>query len=192
MSEKNSKWDFFKKPIFWFLFSILIIISIITYVESRKVTKKFVFTDNNLVLNGTDYGIDTLTRVVLSEVYQMDSVDILIGYMPSPLEGVKLDNGLPLAAYIVPHPYKEKSYFIFMSRYLDKTTLLIAITHELVHAKQYYSGDLVKIDEAIYIYKGDTINAMDIEYMERAYERDAYKEESQVIRKLRDILYEKR
>ncbi|MHA2183076.1 MAG: hypothetical protein ACXAAH_16785, partial [Promethearchaeota archaeon] len=160
---------------------------------NRVEEKKFIFNDNNLVVNATHYNIDTLTRVILSNIYKMDSVNILIAYMPIVLESYELERNMFLIGYLVPNPYKEKSYFIFLSRFINSNNdLLFIMSHEMVHANQYYSGDLIMLTQEIYIYKGDTINALNIPYTERQYERDAYREENQVIKKLHDLLYEKK
>ena len=79
---------------------------------------------------------------------------------------------------------------IMLSQNIRPSEMKGVLLHEAVHIIQYETKDLIIHDfmKHIYIYRGDTLNLNEIEYVNRPFERDAYQMQEQLYVKLDSIL----
>ena len=94
-------------------------------------------------------------------------------------------NGLSLQACVIG---TNDLYDIYIED-INKDEAITVLSHELIHLKQYNSGDLDVIGDGIVLWKGQKINVMDIPYDQRPWEKEAFDNQGDVSVKIKKILY---
>ena len=173
------------KKILIALSTLLFIILLIIFLSKRE---KNVYTFPNTIklYNVTNYEVDTVTKIILHKIFEIDTAEILYVYMPFESNP---DDNIRFLAFIQKNKYSDKKYIIFLSRYIKSNELNRVLSHELIHLYQYHSKRLITIDEEFYIFDGDTLNGTKIPYNKRPQEINAFKNENRILNKLDSLLY---
>lgn len=166
------------------LLIIFIIYKIATYKE--KTFNKFPFEKQHYVYNMTQVPyLDTVVHAGL-QTLKIDSVIVVI----KPLinnEGI-LPGDLITKAYIRGEGFQ---YIIFIDKF-NRDENITTLSHELIHLKQYYKGEMKLINKGtIPIWKGDTINIKNYTYENRPWEKEAYENQHKIGTEMKSILYTK-
>lgn len=111
------------------------------------------------VQNNTDYDIEELVAWFCNRIGLRD-VFIRVSY----LREVPGYDGM----VVMHHP---KIYFIRIRK--DINNYRWVCLHELIHVKQYVSGDLSVLGKSVVSYKGKRINLDEVDYKHRHYEHEA-------------------
>ena len=137
-----------------------------------------------IIVNNTDYNLEPPVKLMLSEVLCIDSVSITFEYMQD-------EYAERFAAYIIEDFFFKHHYAIFISKNLKGHKLGVTLGHELIHLKQFESGDLIQLSfsDGFYIYKGDTINTNYVAHDDRPYEIDALEKEEETYYRIFKSLY---
>lgn len=120
------------------------------------------------VINSTAYDLDGLVLWACHYLHIHD-VFIRIEYLPDNY----VEEGLVRKIY-------DKIYYIYLKKGL--LNLNLVVMHELVHVKQYESGDLNILSASVVTYKNKTIDLNRIHYRDRSYEHEAHAKGRQVWR----------
>ena len=119
-------------------------------------------------------GIDDIVADIIFKVLEYDTMEVVL--LPMDGEDIEL-----YGAYIEPNVGKDHSYLISVNPFLSSSYYLPTLMHELAHLRQFESKELIKLDQSIYIYKGDTLN---VSYILpptiRPFEKDAYNEQNDI------------
>jgi len=181
-----------KKTIFIIIGVVLglaLVIFLLTKIPKRQFNT-FEFPTSLVVENFTDNEMaDTLTMVILNKLMDYDTMKINIYPLPSVFEK---DDKTEYFAFIVRVPFEEHLYNIYLQKNATIGRMKYVFPHELVHLKQYESGDLRTIDNYGYVWKGDTVQFKDVEYDDRPYEKEALSLGHFYQKKLNSILYKPR
>jgi hypothetical protein len=114
----------------------------------------------------------------------VDTADIIIVYIPK-----QVNDGEMEFYGIVQHiPFKKNQFVILLNKELNMSKLKETLSHEFVHIEQYISGDLVMYPKYA-IYKGEDVYFGEVLYWNRSFEKDALKEQGDVIKELNKLLY---
>jgi hypothetical protein len=88
-------------------------------------------------------------------------------------------------------PFQKGDYVIFLKQDAGIGKMKMALSHEMVHLKQFEDDRYGTIpgDNTRYVWLGDTIRAIDVKYEDRPHEKEAFREGSKLERELNRILY---
>jgi len=180
-----------KKTIFIIIGVIIglaLIIFLLTKIPKRQFNT-FEFPDTMIVEDHTNTRMsDTITMVMLNKILGYDTIEIHIYPMPDVFD----DDDIEYIAFIAQVPFQQYKYTIFLQPRAGFGKMMGAISHELIHLKQYESGLLQLLpDNSGYIWEGDTVMAGDVDYFDRPYEIEAHNEGQKLQRELKKILYKK-
>jgi predicted metallopeptidase len=175
------------------IFKVLIIVVLVIIVfflikNSRKETyfKPVSLSTTNTITNGGNSPfMDTIVSVGL-DVLNVNNCNIVIKSMDDNIKNRFFNqNGLNLQAAVVG---TNDMYDIFIDN-INKSETITVLSHELVHLKQYNSGDLNVVGGGIVIWKGNKINVLDIPYEQRPWEIEAFNKQGDVASKIIKIIY---
>jgi predicted metallopeptidase len=172
------------------LFIVIVLIAIIYFLtkNSNKETyfKPVALTTTNNIVNITNKPfMDTILSVGL------DVLDIKNCYITIRLMGDDIrnrfynENGLNLQAAVVG---SYDTYDVFIDN-ISKDQTITILSHELIHLKQYNSGDLNVIGNGVVLWKGKEIKVLDIPYEQRPWEKEAFDNQGVIANKINKILY---
>lgn len=168
---------------------VIILLGILIILLSRKKEiNTFEFPDTLVVENYSDNWLaDTLSMVVLNKIMNYDTITLKIFNKPSHIN----HNDYDIIGFVERNFLEKNSYIIYINKNLSFNELKTLISHEMVHIDQIQKGDLVTFfsNYEYSIYKGDTIYFMKVSYENRPFEIDAHKRDSEILKKLNDILY---
>jgi len=80
-------------------------------------------------------------------------------------------------------------FYIFIDE-MDKSEAITVLSHEVVHVKQYVSGDLI-YDNGWIVWKDQTLTLDEVSYENRGWEIEAFDQEGQIANQVQKILWEK-
>jgi hypothetical protein len=108
--------------------------------------------------------------------------------MPKNMEKV---GDIKIEAYVTKNPFIPHYYFIFLNRASNKSQLKKILSHEMIHIRQMEEGDLIQFapDDPIAIWKGDTINYLEVPYAQRPHEMEAHKLDDKIFKELDKVWY---
>jgi hypothetical protein len=138
--------------------------------------------NNQIVNNLLPSFYDTILSVGL-DLYNIESSLIIVN--PLSEESKAQFGGESLKAHI---RYYNGAYYLFIDR-LNRSEAMLVISHEIVHIKQYQNYDLI-YENNILMWKGEVIDADNMEYLDRPWERDAFFNESKLYSQIHDKLYD--
>jgi len=154
---KNSKWIKIIGSIIILLILFFIAYKVLTYKEVSF--NNFPFQTNHYVYNRTEMSfIDTIVNSGLQKL-NIDSVIIVIRPL---INKEYLEKDYDVKAHILGEKY---TYIIYIENNSRDNCIKI-LSHELIHLKQYYTGDLI-IQKDIISWKGDTIDLYKYSYENR-------------------------
>lgn len=168
------------------IFAILVIVLIV--VLSKPVIFNSVkLPENNSIINRSSKPyLDTIVAIGMDEL-EADSFYISIRDLTAELKNNPAVNGLDLGAVIFG---SGKSYIIYVDTKIDKKSAIDVICHELIHLKQYSSGDLIVLDgsSGLVQWKGEKIEVLNLDYNLRPWEIEAFSEQRKLSEKVKEVL----
>lgn len=164
------------------LFLVFVLVYFLVF-RKEKEYKHYEFpSEINVVSNVDIEYADSTSMILLNKIFDIDSINLHINYMYNDL----VVNEINIRAYT--EKYND-NYMVFINKNVNKSQFKRIMSHEVIHIKQMYSGDLVKIDDEKYVWKGDTLKYKNVDYYDREYEKEAYDEQNEVLSKLNNLLY---
>lgn len=182
-----------KKKNIWIIIGvILLIIGLIVFLNIRQ--KKLDARPFNVyeypasinVINGTKFEkADTIILSLAHQIFKLDTVDIMVYYIPNHLNSGDIE----FYGIVQQLPYDDRKFLILVNRNLNLTKLFETLSHEFIHIDQYSRGDL-EIFEHYAIWKGDTLDMLEVKYDDRLFEKEAFRNQDMVARELKKLLYD--
>ena len=176
---------------------ILILIGILLVVfsmikQSKKENrpyKKQDFPETVEITNNTDYTrLDTLVMVMTNKFFKLDTFSLIINYIPKSVNDGKGKDEFVLQCLVQQIPFGVNKFLMLIERDLPSYKAKTALEHEMQHVFQMVSGRLI-IYGKIGIWEGDTIDMREVNYMDRPWEKEAYKLEGEVLKQIEQYLY---
>ena len=140
------------------------------------------FPETIQVMNATDYRADTICMLLANEILGMDTLNMTIAYMP-----VIKTKDTEFYGVIQHLPFKPNQFVLLLKKSMSLSKLKETLSHEFVHVGQYVYGDLV-LYPSYAVYAGDTVT-FDVEYKDRPFEKDAFKQQTRINKELKELLY---
>lgn len=154
----------------------------------KKKPKVWTFGDNPKVTckitNWCKYDLITICKIIITQILNLTDVTLNIVNDDRTLDKFSTEDVQILAIL-----YKTKlphTYMLYLSSNLHKE-LLSVICHEMVHLKQYESGDLDLKDYKFY-WKGKQYD--EPVYWNRPWEKEAKKEQYNIEKQVKKLYYE--
>jgi predicted metallopeptidase len=177
------------KKIIIIVLSVLLLGLIIFYLVKSSKEKYFEFielSENNTITNFSSHKyVDTVVSVGLDLLNIKDNYVTIRDVPEQIVESFKQQNDMDLGASIIG---AKDQYIIYINK-MSRTTSTKIISHELIHLEQYDSGRLRVIGNGVVIWEGKEINVLDIPYNDRPWEREAFKRQDDLEKKLLEKLY---
>lgn len=169
--------------------SILLLGLILFYViktSKEEYFRPYELSENNTVTNFSKYKyIDTVVSIGL-DVLNIKNNYVTIRDVPEQIvESFKKQNDMDLGASIIG---VNDQYIIYINE-LSRTTSTKIMSHELIHLEQYDSGRLRVIGSGLIIWEGKEMNVLDMPYNERPWEKEAFRRQDDLEKKLLEKLY---
>jgi hypothetical protein len=80
---------------------------------------------------------------------------------------------------------KDGMYDIYLKKGLTESELIEAVSHELIHLKQFETKRLIKKGAGIVIWEGSTLDYTEIDYSERGWEAEAFNQGRKLSKKIK-------
>jgi hypothetical protein len=159
--------------------------------EKQAYFKEVTYDINNIITNSSSYPfMDTLLHVGLNELQIKDNYILVKELTPSYANYLFINGDLDIYAMMVG---KDQQYIIFIKDGLSRDKVLSVISHELIHLNQYHNNDLMVDYLNQMVYWKDHEYAFNylghIEYMERPWEKEAFRLEPDLKNAIKSILY---
>jgi hypothetical protein len=181
-----------KKYIGILIAAIILLIGLLIYMNIRQKRldqrpfKIYEYPSTLKVSNGTDWPkADTIILSLAYHIFHIDTGEIILAYIPNHMNSGDME----FYGIVQQIPFDKKKFLILVNRNLDLNKLFITLSHEFVHIHQYSRGDLSVFGHRA-IWKGDTLNLLDIKYDDRPFEQEAFSKQASVNSKIKKILYE--
>lgn len=164
----------------------LMYLSINQHKIDNRPFKKQDFPKTIVVENNTEYErIDTIVYVLASNIFNLDTLKVIIYPMINKINSEKYD----FYAYTSKIYFKSHEYLVFINPKLSFSNLKMTMSHEFIHIEQY-EKDGLEIINNLATFKGRKYDLRDIEYMDRPFEIEAFNEQNEILIKLDSLLYE--
>ena len=165
---------------------ITILYFLIKQQEERYFSPTPIEYDINFVNNDTKMPfLDTIAYVGMVKLGMEGSFIKFIPLSDELKEQFKKDTEKELGANIV---YHEGASYIFIDE-MNRDEALLVMAHEFQHIKQYTSKRLKLIGDGKVVWLGDTLYALTMNYDERPWEIEAFREERNFKDSLEKSLY---
>jgi hypothetical protein len=181
-----------KKGVWIVVAALIIVVGFIIFMNIRQKrldSRPFVvyeYPSSLTVTNGTLFPkADTIILSLAHHIFKMDTLDILLYYIPDHLNSREME----FYGIVQQMPFDRKKFLILVNKNLDFSKLFETLSHEFVHINQYSRGDLAIIGKNA-IWKGDTIDMLQVKYEDRPFEREAFSKQSSISQDLKKLLYE--
>jgi hypothetical protein len=177
------------KKIIIIVLSVLLLGLIIFYLVKSSKEKYFEsieLSENNTITNFSSHRyVDTVVSVGLDLLNIKDNYVTIRDVPEQIVESFKQQNDMDLGASIIG---AKDQYIIYINK-MSKTTSTKIISHELIHLEQYDSDRLRVIGNGVVMWEGREINVLDIPYNDRPWEKEAFKRQDDLEKKLLEKLY---
>lgn len=177
-----------KKKFLWIVVAIVfvgLIFGLILWQKKRDARPfvKYDFPESISVTNGTGYRADTIAMVLAHKIFNFDTLDIRIFYLPDHIS----DGDIEFYGIAQQLPFGDHKYLILLGKNMSLSKVKLVMSHEFVHIDQYESGRL-EISGKNYIWEGDP--GVFEGYDTRApFEVEAFTSQAQIKRELNRSLY---
>lgn len=163
---------------------ILCFFTLFVNIVNSKPFNKINLNIKNSIVNTTNKTyLDTILHIGL-EIENIDSVIIIIKPLTSKIKNSIKNLNISCVLY-----YENKSCFLYVDDCLMYNTLTIKLmAHELIHLKQYYKNELIFDNNNIVYYKNIQYSLSKINYFEYPWEMDAFNEQADLYKKIKNIL----
>lgn len=180
------------KKLFISIILILGMIGVIYFLIKQQEERYFsqipIEYDINFVSNDTDMGfLDTIAYVGMSKLGIEGNLIKFIPLSDEAKEQFKKTTEKELGANII---YEGGVSYIFIDKMTREEALLV-MSHEFQHIQQYTNQRLKLIGEGKVIWLGDTLYALSMNYDDRPWEIEAFRNENKFKDTLMKVLYQK-
>lgn len=154
----------------------------------KKIPRKWTFGNMPIVRwnakVNSKYNMETVCKIILTEILKLPNVELQIVTDDKLVKKFDTDT-VEMQALLdrLPVPHK---YCLHLRGVLSMSILSI-ICHEMVHLKQYESGDL-KLEGTTFFWKGQEYNHTD--YWSRPWEIEARREQIDIEKQVKKLYYE--
>ena len=176
----------FLKIILAIVISVFLVFLIKTIIEGPTPYSTVEFDSRNEILNYTtiEY-VDTLSHIGLEYLGVSDLNITVLEARPHLIRNIL--PGEHVDGFVI--QTDSLSYSIFINPNMNRRTMISILSHELIHVKQQSSGKLEVINNELAVFEGDTIKTQQVEYRERPWEREAYRQQREVERHIRSRVF---
>ena len=177
-----------KKTIIIVLSILLLGLFIFYLIKSNKEKyfESIELSDSNSIVNFSKHQyVDTVVSIGLDVLNIKDNYVTIRDVPEQIVESFKKQNDMDLGASIIG---ANDQYIIYINE-MSRTTSTKIISHELIHLEQYDSGRLRVIGSGVVIWEGKEIIVLDIPYNERPWEKEAFRRQDDLEKKLLEKLY---
>lgn len=136
-----------------------------------------IFANNQIVISGLN-NKDSFEDIInfFADYWKIDSVNFVVIFQQFPAHGHRGS-----AEYQEIPEHKLKNAVIKIDKNLDFNTLRMTLIHELIHIKQFYYKELIKMDTKHYCWKEkDFPNIKAVSYKNRPWEQEALSNEKRL------------
>lgn len=137
----------------------------------------------NLIKSPKKHDITTMVEIICRDIIDYNDISILINYEDKLLNKYSTQD-IQLEALLDKLPL-EHHYNLFI-RSDSSTSITSIICHEMCHLDQYERGDLVKISNTEYQWKGKRYDST-TPYEVRPWEKEAFKKEKDIWKQYKKI-----
>jgi hypothetical protein len=168
------------------LAAILVIVLIVIWTKDPVFNSVVLPKDNYIINQSSVPYLDTIVAIGMNEIGK-SGFSVRIKDLTTEFLDNQSVNGLELGAVIIG---SGKNYIIYVDPGLDKKRVIDVLSHEIIHLKQYSSGDLMVIDgvKGLVNWKGEMIEVLELEYSSRPWEIEAFAEQKGLSIQIREIL----
>lgn len=172
----------------WVIILVLVLLGLIIYLANRpeRQFENYEFSGNNLVFNLHEKTyLDTIVHVGLDKM-ELQGALVIIRPQTKPKE---IDGKYETEAYIVTN---GQQYVIWIKPNLDRAKAINVLAHELIHLKQYATGQLWVVGGKTIMWQGEIIpDITQIEYSERPWEIQAFQQGAYLSKDIKAVLWPK-
>lgn len=155
----------------------------------KKIPKKWEFGNNPVVnwfaTNTSKYDFVTICKIILTQILNIEDIELNV-YINDRFVSRFDTADIEIKAILQGFP-EMKKYVLYLKKNIGSLELLEIICHEMVHLKQYYSGDL-RLNGTIFTWKGQKYE--DISYWDRPWEKEARTEQYKIEKEVKKLYYE--
>lgn len=172
------------------LIGVVVIIGVIILLMVNQKEKYFkqIKIENNNIFN-TIKEKNYLDTIVYAGIKSLDIDSLIIIIRPLTSDDIKklsFDENLELKAHI---QGMNDTYIIWINPNESRSEYIEILSHELIHLKQYYTKELLIINNNIY-WKNEKININDYTYEKRPWEVEAFSNQKDLEKKMLQFLYD--
>lgn len=154
--------------------------------NKEKYFEPIELSENNTVTNFSSHQyVDTIVSIGLDILNIKDNYVTIRDVPEQIVESFKKQNDMDLGASIIG---ANDQYIIYINE-MSRTTSTKIISHELIHLEQYDSNRLRVIGNGVVIWEGKEIDVLSIPYNDRPWEREAFRRQDDLEKKLLEKLY---
>lgn len=155
-------------------FIIIFSVILLSFILLGDTNSDFIRPHYITIKNQTTY-IDAcyISYILSYEIFEIDTLELLIYYTTDS----------DFYGFLSQIPFGEHRYLLLIKPNLNDNELKETLSHEFIHINQYETGRLKSFGN-IYIWEGDTIKGNNVLYNDRPFEKEAYKNQSKILRKL--------
>lgn len=169
-----------KNKIIYFILALVILVVLLLLLYKPKEKHHYDYPNTITITNLTDYKeADTILYIMLNKVLKIDTVNINIAYNEELLNPQQLDA-------VIHYTQIDNTYNLFLNKKLSRP-LKSVLAHEVIHLKQYYSGQLIMQDNIV-IYNNQIYDYF-LDYKDRPWEKDAFKNQSNILKQYNTYQY---
>lgn len=177
------------KKIIIIVLSVLLLGLILFFLIKSNKEKYFEpigLSENNTIVNFSKHQyVDTVVSIGLDILNIKDNYVTIRNVPEQIVESFKKQNDTDLGASIIG---ANDQYIIYINE-MSRTNSTKIISHELIHLQQYNSGRLRVIGSGVVMWEGKEIIVLNIPYNDRPWEREAFKRQDDLEKKLLEKLY---
>jgi hypothetical protein len=166
------------------LVGLIVVLNIVQKKRDARPFKRQDFSQTIAITNGTEHRVDTIALVLADKIFDMDTIELIF----YPIPKIFQEGDMEFYAIVSKVPFGENKFLILLDRKMSFSKMLTAVSHEFIHIEQYRNGDL-DVYGKYAIWKGDTIDMSIVKYDDRPFEKDAFKNQESVKKKLKELLY---
>lgn len=161
------------------IYCMIIHLAIALLLQIERPFNQVTISGNNQVYNsGLPTWVDTVVHVGL-DVSGLKAQNVFVSKMPDDLS----EN---LKGFV---SFKSGNFYIYLQDF-DRRESIEVISHELVHVKQFASGELFSDEETgSIIWQGEPMQIEALDYDIRPWEREAFNQQSELSFEILSILY---
>lgn len=176
------------KNIWWIIIAVVVaIILLILLIPKKKLVsfEDFEFPETITVENSTSYEIDTISMILASEVFEWDSLNLKIVYLP---RNISDNNDYIFLGMVQQLPFGSHQYLLLLDRKLNFNEILTILSHEFIHIEQIRTKRLI-IEGKNYWWGGEQ-GVFERYDTSRPFEEEAFRNQYRIKKELINLIYE--